>query len=84
MKIRPEGRNPIGGADPEWMLAIVMRLLGYRKGDGASEEKRVKNTGSSGGPDFRMSDDERLRSGRLGASNNIWTYLDKKRKPRDE
>ncbi len=41
--------------------------FGVQEGDGASEEKRVKNTGSSGGPDFRMSDDERLRSGRLGA-----------------
>ena len=41
--------------------------FGVQEGDGASEEKRVKNTGSIGGPDFRMSDDERLRSGRLGA-----------------
>lgn len=39
---------------------------GIQEGDETSEEKRVKNTGSSGGPDFRMSDDERLRSGRLG------------------
>lgn len=40
---------------------------GIQEGDETSEEKRVKNTGSDGGPDFRMSDDERLRSGRLGA-----------------
>ena len=51
--------------------------FGVQEGDGASEEKRVKNTGSSGGPDFRMSDDERLRSGSWALSNNIWTYLDK-------
>ena len=41
--------------------------FGVQEGDGESEEKRVKNTGSGGGPDLRMPDDERVRGGGMGA-----------------
>ena len=38
-----------------------------QEGDETSEEKRVKNTGSGGGPDLRMPDDERVRGGGMGS-----------------
>ena len=40
---------------------------GIQEGDETSEEKRVMNTGSGGGPDLWMPDDERVRGGGMGA-----------------
>lgn len=38
-----------------------------QEGDETSEEKGVKNTDGGSGPDLRMSDDERICGGGMGA-----------------
>ena len=40
-----------------------------REGDETGEEERLENTGGGSGPDVRMSDDECVCGGRMGA---VW------------
>ena len=48
-----------GGRVIEWI----------REGDETGEEERLENTGGGSGPDVRMSDDECVCGGRMGA---VW------------
>ena len=77
MKIRPEGRNPIGEADPEWMLAIVMRLLGYRKETERVKKKGLRILAAAAVLTFGCLTMNAYAAEGWALSNNIWTYLDK-------